>query len=64
MHIDSFFFIDLAVIALYFVSVVYVGLKFGEQENNLEDFSLGGRSIPWWAVLASIIAANNIWLTK
>ncbi len=59
MHIDSFFFIDLAVIALYFVSVVYVGLKFGEQENNLEDFSLGGRSIPWWAVLASIIAAET-----
>lgn len=59
MHIDSFFFIDLAVIALYFVSVVYVGLKFGERENNLEDFSLGGRSIPWWAVLASIIAAET-----
>ena len=59
MHLDLFFFIDLAVIALYFVSVVYVGLKFGERENNLEDFSLGGRSIPWWAVLASIIAAET-----
>lgn len=59
MSLDLFFFIDLAVIALYFVSVIYVGLKFGERENNLEDFSLGGRSIPWWAVLASIIAAET-----
>lgn len=59
MHFDSSFFIDLAVVALYFVCVVYVGLKFGERENNLEDFSLGGRSIPWWAVLASIIAAET-----
>ena len=59
MHLDLFFAIDIAVIIFYFVSVVYVGLKFGERENNLEDFSLGGRSIPWFAVLASIIAAET-----
>lgn len=59
MRLDAFFAIDIAVIALYFITVVWVGLKFGERENNLKDFSLGGRSMPWWAVLASIIAAET-----
>lgn len=59
MQIDAAFIIDLIVIALYFVAVLYVGLKLGEKEDSLEDFSLGGRSIPWWAVLASIIAAET-----
>ena len=31
----------------------------GRKEDNLEDFALGGRRIPWWAVLASIIAAET-----
>ncbi len=59
MHFDTNFIIDLVVIAVYFVTVVYVGLKFGERENSLQDFALGGRSMPWWAVLASIIAAET-----
>ena len=31
----------------------------GRKEGNLEDFALGGRQIPWWAVLASIVAAET-----
>src|SRR3954454_17511968 len=31
----------------------------GRKEDNLEDFALGGRRIPWWAVLASLIAAET-----
>src|SRR3954454_20711192 len=30
----------------------------GRKEDSLEDFALGGRRIPWWAVLASILAAE------
>src|SRR5262250_1351625 len=54
-----FLWVDLLVIAAYFIAVVYVGIKFGEKEESLQDFSLGGRSIPWFAVLASIIAAET-----
>lgn len=53
------FTIDILVIIAYFAAVIYVGLKFAEKENTLESFALGGRSIPWWAVLASIIAAET-----
>ncbi|HEY9678796.1 MAG TPA: sodium:solute symporter [Drouetiella sp.] len=59
MHFDLNAIIDLIVIAGYFFAVIYVGLVFGQKEKSLESFALGGRSIPWWAVLASIIAAET-----
>jgi len=59
MTIDATWLIDLTIIGLYFVIIMYVGLKFGERENTLADFALGGRSLPWLAVLASIIAAET-----
>lgn len=59
MTLDWRFGIDLAVIASYFIVIVVIGLKMGQRENNLAGFALGGRSIPWWAVLASIIAAET-----
>src|ERR1700737_2553869 len=31
----------------------------GRKERDLEDFALGRRQIPWWAVLASLIAAET-----
>src|SRR5215472_9864543 len=31
----------------------------GRKEESLKDFALGGRQIPWWAVLASLIAAET-----
>jgi SSS family solute:Na+ symporter len=38
---------------------MYVGLKFAERENTLADFALAVASLPWLAVLASIIAAET-----
>src|SRR6266446_1364949 len=51
--------IDTAVLLLYFVVIIWIGLYMGRKEDNLKDFALGGRAIPWWAVLASIIAAET-----
>src|SRR4026208_910945 len=51
--------IDSAVLLLYFVLIISIGLYMGRKEDNLEDFALGGRRIPWWAVLASLIAAET-----
>src|SRR5947207_249197 len=51
--------IDTAVLLLYFVVIIWIGLYMGRKEENLRDFALGGRAIPWWAVLASIIAAET-----
>ena len=51
--------IDSGVLILYFVIIIGIGLFMGRRERNLHDFALGGRQIPWWAVLASIIAAET-----
>src|ERR1700740_748371 len=51
--------IDTAVLLLYFVIIISIGLYMGRKEENLKDFALGGRAIPWWAILASLIAAET-----
>src|ERR1700682_4412477 len=51
--------IDTIVLLAYFVGIVALGLWAGRRNRNLEDFSLVSRSIPWWAVLASIIAPET-----
>ena len=51
-------FADLLVIAAYFAGVIGIGIYFSRRSKDTSDFALGGRSIPWWAVLASILAAE------
>ena len=50
--------IDGGVILAYFVSVIGIGLYKGRGDKTMEGFAVGDRSIPWWAVLASILAAE------
>lgn len=51
--------IDGLIIVFYFVAITTVGLRMGRREESLHDFALGGRRVPWWAVMASIIAAET-----
>lgn len=51
--------IDGFVILVYFVVIVGIGLYAGRKNETLQEFALGGHKIPWWAVLASIIAAET-----
>src|SRR5260370_4007018 len=56
---DTRLVIDSTVLLLYFVLIISIGLYMGRKEENLKDFALGARQIPWWAVLASLIAAET-----
>jgi Na+/proline symporter len=49
---------DLIVIGIYFAIIVAIGVHFSSRNRNVSEFALGGRSIPWWAVLASILASE------
>ena len=51
--------IDIAVLLVYFIVIISIGLYVGRKEENLKDFALGGRAIPWWVILASLIAAET-----
>ncbi|WP_444539515.1 sodium:solute symporter family transporter, partial [Vibrio parahaemolyticus] len=53
---------DIMVFAIYVAIIIGVGLwvsrdKKGTQKST-EDYFLAGKSLPWWAVGASLIAAN------
>ena len=50
--------LDALVILGYFAIIIGIGVHFSRRNNNVSDFALGGRSIPWWAVLASILASE------
>jgi SSS family transporter len=52
-------FLDGFIILAYFAAILAIGLYMGRREKSLNDFALGGRRIPWWAVMASIIAAET-----
>ena len=49
---------DGGVILAYFLLVIGIGLYKGRGDKTMEGFAVGNRSIPWWAVLASILAAE------
>src|SRR6266436_1155716 len=56
---DSRLAIDSAVLLIYFALIISIGLYMGRKEESLKDFALGGRQIAWWAILASLIAAET-----
>ena len=51
--------IDSGVLIVYFVVIIGIGLYMGRKEESLADFALGRRQIAWWAILASLIAAET-----
>ncbi len=50
--------IDLLVVGLYFAVIIGIGLSQRDKSGSEEGFTLGDRQIAWWAVLASILAAE------
>jgi SSS family solute:Na+ symporter len=55
--------VDLVIVIAYLVGVTLLGLRFRRQQHNLQDYFLGGRSAPWWALSFSIVATETSTLT-
>jgi SSS family transporter len=54
--------IDLLIVIVYLAGVTLVGVYFRRQ-RNLDDYFLGGRTTPWWAIALSIVATETSTLT-
>ena len=54
--------IDLVIVLLYISLLVFLGLFLGRnkggKEKSANDYFLAGNTLTWWAVGASLIAAN------
>jgi solute:Na+ symporter, SSS family len=53
------FAVDIIVIIAYFAIILGIGLSQRSKSGSVEGFALGDRQIAWWAVLASILAAET-----
>jgi SSS family transporter len=55
--------LDLAVLALYLGAVTLWGAWLGRGHAGGRDYFLGGRELPWWAVMLSVVATETSTLT-
>lgn len=59
----GFTLIDGLVIVLYLVAVAVFGIWSAGTQKSATDYFLGGREMPWWAILFSVVATETSTLT-
>lgn len=55
--------IDYVIIAAYLIGVAVFGILSGGKQKSVKDYFLGSKSVPWWAITFSIVAAETSTLT-
>ncbi len=59
----GFTLIDAIVIILYLIAVAVFGIWSAGTQKSTTDYFLGGRAMPWWAILFSVVATETSTLT-
>ncbi len=59
----GFTLIDGIVVVLYLIVVAVFGIWSAGTQTSTNDYFLGGRSMPWWAILFSVVATETSTLT-
>jgi len=54
---------DTGILVAYLLGVVALGLWLGRRARTDADFMVGGRDVPWWVILASIVATETSTVT-
>jgi SSS family solute:Na+ symporter len=54
---------DWLIASVYIVGVVLLGTALGRRQQGTADYFLGHHSLPWWAVLVSVVATETSALT-
>jgi len=55
--------IDLLIIVVYLAGTVAFGAWFSRSQKDVKDYFVGGRSVPWWAIMGSIVATETSTVT-
>jgi SSS family transporter len=55
--------LDVLVMAAYFAVVIAIGAHFTRRQHDAADYFLGRHTLPWWAVMLSIVATETSALT-
>ncbi|TVQ04734.1 MAG: sodium:solute symporter [Balneolaceae bacterium] len=59
----GFTIIDAIVIIVYLIAVAVFGIWSAGTQKTTTDYFLGGRAMPWWAILFSVVATETSTLT-
>ncbi|MBT4901310.1 MAG: transporter, partial [Verrucomicrobia bacterium] len=54
---------DATILCSYLLGMVVFGMWMGRGTRSSTEFMVGGRSMPWWAVLCSIVATETSTIT-
>ena len=55
--------LDLLIIFGYLAGITLFGVWFAGKQETTRDYFVGGRSVPWWAIAASIVATETSTIT-
>ncbi|MFN2492267.1 MAG: sodium:solute symporter [Pyrinomonadaceae bacterium] len=55
--------IDLVIIFGYLIGITLFGVWFSRKQQTTRDYFLGDRTVPWWAIAASIVATETSTIT-
>ncbi|HKW56647.1 MAG TPA: sodium:solute symporter [Candidatus Acidoferrum sp.] len=55
--------LDLGIVIVYLLGVTALGIYFRRGQQSAQDYFLGGRTAPWWALALSIVATETSTLT-
>jgi SSS family transporter len=50
--------LEISILTGYFILILAVGWFMGRHETSVEDYFVGRRQVPWWAVLGSLVATE------
>jgi Na+/proline symporter len=51
--------LDLIIIFGYLIAITLFGTLFAGKQETTKDYFLGDKSVPWWAIAASIVATET-----
>lgn len=55
--------LDLIIIFGYLIGITLFGVWFSRKQKTTRDYFLGDRTVPWWAIAASIVATETSTIT-
>ena len=55
--------VDIAVIILYLLATVWLGYRLSGRQTTVNQYFLTNRTVPWWAVMFSIVATETSTVT-
>ena len=59
----GFHWIDYSIICAYLAGVTYLGIRIAGTQKSINDYFLGSKTLPWWAVGFSVVASETSTLT-